>query len=392
MRRTRTSRTTTTAATAALLLATAACSSVYSGGPAPTDGLPDTVQVVSLNPTTGVVAFVGDSANKGYQLAVDQINAEDFLEGTRIELDLVDTKSEPQTAAREMTKVTVGGDVSAVFGSVSSNEALAMSPLAERSELPVIYTQAGSDGVLNSDYTWRATPLMREYYPALSRYIGETGARSIGILYSEANPTVQDIGTNTLPAMAEELGIEVTGSVGTQATTQDFSAPINQVLAGDPDLVAVLLVGAANPTAMTQLRQAGYDGPVLGNAGASGGSLDPAGEDGVGMVWASNFHHQMEAASSQAFVAAYREEYGEDPLAYAAEAYDAAWFLARALKEAGSADRISVKDGMLAVADQPVDGALGEQISWTDRQIVTPGVVVEYSPDGEALVYEASAG
>lgn len=392
MRRTRTSRTTTTAATAALLLATAACSSVYSGGPAPTDGLPDTVQVVSLNPTTGVVAFVGDAANKGYQLAVDQINEQDFLEGSRIELELVDTKSEPQTAAQEMTKVTVGGDVSAVFGSVSSNEALAMSPLAERSELPVIYTQAGSDGVLNSDYTWRATPLMREYYPALGQYIEETGARSLGILYSEANPTVQDIGTNTLPAMAEELGIEVTGSVGTQATTQDFSAPINQVLAGDPDLVAVLLVGAANPTAMTQLRQAGYDGPVLGNAGASGGSLDPAGEDGVGMVWASNFHHQMEAASSQAFVAAYREEYGEDPLAYAAEAYDAAWFLARALKEAGSADRISVKDGMLAVADQPVDGALGEQISWTDRQIVTPGVVVEYSPDGEALVYEASAG
>lgn len=391
MRRTRTSRTTITAAAATLLLATAACSSVYSGGPAPSDGLPDVVEVVSLNPTTGVVAFVGDAANKGYQLAVDQINEQDFLEGSRIELELVDTKSEPQTAAQEMTKVTVGGDVSAVFGSVSSNEALAMSPLAERSELPVIYTQAGSDGVLNSDYTWRATPLMREYYPALSRYIEETGARSLGILYSEANPTVQDIGTNTLPAMAEELGIEVTGSVGTQATTQDFAAPINQVLAGDPDLVAVLLVGAANPTAMTQLRQAGYDGPVLGNAGASGGSLDPAGEDGVGMVWASNFHHQMEAASSQAFVAAYREEYGEDPLAYAAEAYDAAWFLARALKEAGSADRISVKDGMLAVADQPVDGALGEQISWTDRQIVTPGVVVEYSPDGEALVYEASA-
>ena len=391
MRRTRTSRTTITAAAATLLLATAACSSVYSGGPAPSDGLPDVVEVVSLNPTTGVVAFVGDAANKGYQLAVDQINEQDFLEGSRIELELVDTKSEPQTAAQEMTKVTVGGDVSAVFGSVSSNEALAMSPLAERSELPVIYTQAGSDGVLNSDYTWRATPLMREYYPALSRYIEETGARSLGILDSEANPTVQDIGTNTLPAMAEELGIEVTGSVGTQATTQDFSAPINQVLAGDPDLVAVLLVGAANPTAMTQLRQAGYDGPVLGNAGASGGSLDPAGEDGVGMVWASNFHHQMEAASSQAFVAAYREEYGEDPLAYAAEAYDAAWFLARALKEAGSADRISVKDGMLAVADQPVDGALGEQISWTDRQIVTPGVVVEYSPDGEALVYEASA-
>lgn len=373
----------------ASVLGLSACGSVSGGGgPQASDELPDTIKVVSINPTTGVVAFAGEAANKGYELAIKEINEQDYLEGTTIEIDYVDTKSEPQTAAQEMTKATAGGEVSAVFGSVSSNEAVAMSPLAEQRQMPTIYTQAGSDGVVVGDYTYRATPLMREYYPLLKQYIEETGAQSLGIIYTEATPTLQDIGSNTLPAMAEELGIEITASVGTQATTQDFSAPISQVLGSEPDLVSVLLVGAANPTAMTQLRQAGYDGPVLGNSGASAGNLDPAGEDGNGMVWAADFNYQMSATSSQEFVEAYNEEFGEDPLNYAAEAYDAAWFLARSLKEAQSADRESVKDAMATVAEESFDGALGEGLTWVDNDLQVPGVVIEYSTDGEILLYE----
>jgi len=345
---------------------------------------------VSINPTTGVVAFAGESANKGYALAVKEINETDFLEGSEIEIEYVDTKSEPQTAAQEMTKVTAKGEASAVFGSVSSNEAVAMSPLAEQSKMPVIYTQAGSDGVVTGDYTWRATPLMREYYPLLKQYIEETGAETLGIVYTEATPTLQDIGTNTLPGLAEELGIEVVASVGTQATTQDFSAPISQVLGAEPDLVSVLLVGAANPTAMTQLRQAGYDGPVLGNSGASAGNLDQAGDAGEGMVWPTDFNAAMTAESSQEFTEAYRAEYGEDPLNYAAEAYDAAWFLAKSLKEAQSADRESVKDAMHSVAEEPFDGALGAGLTWVDQDLQVPGVVIEYTTEGEVLLYEGT--
>jgi branched-chain amino acid transport system substrate-binding protein len=375
----------------AALLTLAACGESGGGaGPAATDGLPETINVVSINPTTGVVAFAGEAANKGYELAVKEINDTDFLEGSKINLEFKDTKSEPQTAAQEMTQATAGGDITAVFGSVSSNEAVAMSPLAEQKKMPTIYTQAGSDGVVVGEYTWRATPLMREYYTNLSSFIKDTGAKSLGIIYTEATPTLQDIGKNTLPGMAEDLGIKVTASVGTQATTQDFSAPISQVLGTKPDLVAVLLVGASNPTAMTQLRQAGYDGPVLGNSGASAGNLDPAGDDATGMVWPADFNYQMSAPSSQKFVKAYQDEYDENPTNYAAEAYDAAWFLARALKEAGSADRESVKDAMLKLEPEPFDGALGADLKWEDQDLIVPGVVVEYRDGKEHLLYEGT--
>lgn len=382
------------------LFALAACSSGgTSGGTAgggatsggATENLPATISVVSTNPTTGTVAFAGNAANKGYDLAVKEINDTKFLGSTTLTLQNVDTKSTAATAAQVATTAIADKSVAAIFGSVSSNEAVAESPLAQKAGMPIIYTQAGSDGVVIGDFTYRATPLMREYYPIVKKYIQGKGYKSVGILYTQATPTLSDIGSKTLPAIAQELGMTVTGSVGVAGTTQDFSAPISQVLAGKPDVVSILLVGASNPTAMKALRQAGYTGDVLGNSGASAGNLKPAAADGAGMVWPVDFNYQMAAPSSQKFVKAYgAANAGETPLNYAAEAYDAAWFLAKSIKLAGSADRAKIKDAMAVVAKEKFDGALGTGLTWKDRDLQVPGVMIRWNGTGEDLLYEAA--
>jgi len=372
------------------LLSTAACGG-SAGGNSGGAGLPDTIKIVSVNPTTGVVAFAGAAANEGYKLAIKEINASDLLGGSKIELSFADTKSEPQTAAQETSSAIADKKVVAIFGSVSSGEAVAMSPLLQKQGLPVVYTQAGSEGVVVGDYTYRATPLMSSYYPLVEKWLKEGGYKSVGVMYTQVTPTLVEVGSKTLPTIAGDLGIDVTASVATPATTQDFSAPISQILKTKPDLVSALEVGASNVTVMTQLRQAGYSGKVLGNSGASAGNLKPAGKDGAGMVWPADFNYQQTAASSQKFVKAYKAEYGEDPLNYAAEAYDAAWFLARSIAAAGSDKRSAVKDAMAGVAAKPMDGALGEGLTWKDNTIKVPGVVIEWNGTAEDLLYEASA-
>ena len=267
-----------------------------------------------------------------------------------------------------------------------------MSPLVQQAGLPTIYTQAGSDGVVVGDATYRATPLMRTYYSLVKKYVQEKGWKSVGIIHTAAAPTLVDIGTKALPAIATELGMTVTTTVAVQGTTQDFAAPISQVLASKPDGVAILLVGAQNPTAMKQLRQAGYTGDVLGNSGASAGNLKPAGADGAGMVWPVDFNFQQKAEASQKFVKAYQAaNSGENPLNYAAEAYDAAWFLAKSIKAAGSADRAKIKAAMATVASEKFDGALGNGLTWKDRDIVVPGVMIRWDGTGDVLLYEGSA-
>jgi len=375
----------TTAALLAGLTALTACGS-SSNSSASAKGLPDQIKLVAINPMTGPAAFAGLAANKGYELAIKEINDSDLLGGSKLKLEEVDTKGEAQEAASKLTTAISDKSIPAVFGSVLSQDALAMSPIAQKSQMPIMYTQAGSDGVVIGDYTWRATPLMGTYYSVIKKFIADNGYKSTGIIYTSVSPTLTDVATKTIP----ELGMKITKTIATSATTQDFAAPVQQILATKPDVVTVLLQGAANPSTMTALRQAGYTGKVLGNSAASAGNLDPAGAAGVGMVWPVDFNYEQKAASSQKFVAAYKAAYGEDPLNYAAEAYDAAYFVARAIAAADSTDRAAVKDAMVAESKKSFDGALGEGLTWKDGTIVLDGVVVEHTADGEKLLYEGS--
>jgi branched-chain amino acid transport system substrate-binding protein len=376
--------------TAGLLLSVAACgggsgSSSSGSGGSGGGSLPATIKVAGIEPETGPAAFAGLSAEKGYKLAISQINDQKFLGGsTKMEVNFTDTKGEIPTAASAVSTAIADKTVAAAFGSVSSQEAVAQSPLAQQAGLPIIYTQAGSEGVVVGDYTYRATPLMSTYYKVLQDYVKQNGWKTVGVIYT-STPTLVEVGTKSIPA----LGLDVVASVNTTPTTQDFSPAIQQVLAKKPDVVSILQVGASNPTAMTQLRQAGYSGPVLGNSGASAGNLKPAGEAGKGMVWAVDFHREQTAASSQDFVKAYKAEYNEDPLNYAAEAFDAAWFLARSIKEAGSADRAKIKDGMAKVAAKPFTGALGKDLEWKDRTIQVGGAAVMWDGTTDKLLYAA---
>jgi branched-chain amino acid transport system substrate-binding protein len=378
--------------TAGLLLSVAACgggsSSSGSSGSASGGSLPSTIKVAGTEPETGPAAFAGLAAEKGYKLAVKQINSQHFLgKSTTMDVTFTDTKGSIPTAASNVSAALADKTVSAVFGSVSSQEAVAQAPIAQKGGLPIVFTQAGSDGVVIGNFTYRATPLMSSYYPLLKKYVQQNNWKTVGVIYTNAAPTLVQVATESL----SKLGLNVTKSVATTATTQDFSPAIQQVLASKPDVVSILQVGAANPTAMTQLRQAGYTGPVLGNSGASAGNLKPAGQSGADMVWATDFNYQQTASSSQKFVSDYKAEYNDNPLQYAAEAYDAAWFLARSIKDAGSADRAKIATGMAAEAKKKMNGALGENLTWKNGTIQVPGSAIQWTGTDEKLLYSATS-
>ncbi|GAA1853455.1 ABC transporter substrate-binding protein [Pseudonocardia ailaonensis] len=368
------------------LLTLAACGS-GGGGTSADGGLPQTIRIVSVNPETGPTSFAGLGAEEGYKVATKEINDTRFFGDSTLSVTYEDDKGEPVTAANKLSAAVSDRSVPAVFGSIATPSALAMSPIAQKAGLPIIYTQAGSDGVVVGDYTWRATPLMISFYPIMKKFVAEQGWKSLGIIYTTSSPTLIKIGSTVLPDLAKELGISVVGSVGTTPTTQDFSAPIAQILGAKPDGVAVIQTGASNVTAMTQLRQAGYTGPVLGNSGAGAGNLTPAGANGAGMVWPTDFSSLVSSPGSEKFSGLYRQMFGKEPTNYAAEAYDAAWFVARAIKAAGSTDRAKVKDAMVAAGKEPMSGALGDQLRWVDGTLQAPGVVVEWTGTAEKLLY-----
>src|SRR4051795_12121055 len=95
--------------------------------------LPSTIKVVGSEPETGPAAFAGLAAEKGYKLAIKQINEQKFLgKNTTLEATFQDTKGQIPTAAATVSSTLADKSVSAMFGSVSSQEAVAQSPIAQK--------------------------------------------------------------------------------------------------------------------------------------------------------------------------------------------------------------------------------------------------------------------
>ncbi len=103
-------------------------------------------------------------------------------------------------------------------------------------------------------------------------------------------------------------------------------------------------------------------------------------------MWPSNFSARSEAPSTQEFVEAYKAKYdGEIPNNYAAEGYDATWLLARGIKEANSADRVAIQEGIAKVAQEGFDGAQGP-LTFEGNDVRVEGVLASWDGSEEIVI------
>jgi branched-chain amino acid transport system substrate-binding protein len=380
-----------------LALALAACSSPggdsdSSGGEAASGGggLPDTIKIMDINGLTGPVAFAGSNAAKGTSLAVEQIEADGLLGDTTIEIDSKDAAADPQQAASFASQAIADPSYAAILGPSASAQSAAVSPIVQQAGIPTVYVQSGSDGVIVGDFTYRLTPPAASYYDIVGDYIDEQGIKTASILFNAGNPTLAQLGQETVPALLEDKNVETLGEAGVEVTAQDFTTSASQIAGDAPDAAFLLLTGPQYPVAIGQLKQAGFTGEIIGFSAMGAGNLTSAGQAAAGAVWPTNFTAEQTDESSVAFLEAYEEKYdGEVPNNYAAEAYDRMWFLARAIAEADSADRAAIKDGLAAIADEGFDGAQGH-VTFEDGDARVPGVLVRWDGSKEVVVESGS--
>ena len=371
----------------ALVLTAAACSG--GGGGATASGeMPSEITLFSVTDKTGNVSFAGTNQLKGIELAVAEINDQKYLGDSTVTLESRDTAGEAQTAASLVTEATVNPQVAAILGTVTSAQSIAVAPLAQAAKVPIVFTQSGSEGTLVGEYTYRATAPMTTYYDQAGEYLEGEGVATLGILYNSANPTLTELSERTIPEMADEFGFAVTSTSGVQNTTQDFTAPIAKILADNPDGIAIMMNGAQNATAVGQLRQSGFDGTLITHTGSGAGNLTPAGPAAAGMTWPTDFTYHGTNAATQKFVEAYRAKYdGENPNNYAAEGYDAAWMIARAIDKSGGASREDIQSGLQQLVSEGFTGAEGE-ITFDGNDMRVKGALVQWNGTEEVLLSE----
>ena len=98
------------------------------------------IRIGYLPALTGPSSSTGIGINRGFELAVKELNAAGGINGRQLELVVRDTQSDPTKAVNGAAELAHGVKVSVVFGPLNSGESLAVVPLLAKANIPQLHS------------------------------------------------------------------------------------------------------------------------------------------------------------------------------------------------------------------------------------------------------------
>jgi branched-chain amino acid transport system substrate-binding protein len=324
------------------------------------------VPVAVILPLTGQYATYGVAIEKGIKLAYEELKEEKHLAVKIDGFKVRDTKSELDRVVLWTEKEIDGGAV-AIIGGVTTAEAKAMIPIADKKGVLLLSPSASSPElsgisknffrVWPSDQT-EATKLAQSAY-------GELGAKTLVVVAGE-DPYSKGA-EKVFKAAYTAAGGQILETIEYPASSRDLSGVAVRVSELQPQGVFVADYADGAARFIGDLRKRQFPGRVLTtSAFATSASVERLGADAQGVILAQTaFDLNSTDEDVKTFVASFKTAYGEVPDIYAAYGYDAM----RALSHAAQGRQITSADliaGLRSDAFKSYEGITGP-ISFDDK-------------------------
>ncbi|MDQ0272463.1 ABC transporter substrate-binding protein [Cytobacillus purgationiresistens] len=340
------------------------------------------VGVVSF--ITGSGAAYGEAIKGGLELAKEEINEKGDVELNLIFEDSAGKQDQALTAAQKLIN---SDNVTAIIGPTLSTEMNVVGPEADLSGVPIIGTSTTAEGIPQiGDYVFRnSIPEALAIPASMEKAIEKYDAKKVALIYGNDDVFTKS-GFDTMKATAEKMGLEILTTETFQKGQSDYNAQLTKIKSYKPDLILASALYNEGAVIMDQARKMGIDVPFVGGNGFNSPEvIKIAGDSSDGLIVATPWYGEKEDPKVQGFVKKFKEKYGNDPDQFAAQAYDALYILADAIKNAGEADRDKVRDALAETKD--FEGILGN-FSFDEEGDVIMDPTVLVIEDGEFVVFE----
>ena len=313
---------------------------------------------------SGPASQYGQSIKNGFQLAVEEINANGGVKGNKLSLQLEDEQGKKEQAIDVFKKLIFQDKVLMVFGPTLSNSAQAADPIAQAAKVVAFGTSNTADGITSiGDYVFRNSVTEADVLPETLRVaIKQAKIGKVAVLYGNDDVFTKS-GYDAFKRALETLKVPVTTTETFAKGDVDFKAQLTKIKASGADAIVLSALIAEGAPIMVQARQLGIDLPVIGGNGMNSVKIfDLAKEKSdnlwVGSPWALG----NQTKENQHFVVAYTQKYKSAPDQFGAQAYDAMNIVALALgkiKLSGNleADRKALRDALPTVTHTGATGA-----------------------------------
>lgn len=330
----------------------AACKETPAPAEAPAGG-PVIGAALSL---TGPAASYGTSQRAGLLAAVDELGAS----GLKLDLRIEDDASKKEQGITVFQKFINRDKVSAILGPTLSNTASAADPLAQQAGVPVLaISNTAVSGITDiGDRIWRDSLTEAQVIPgAFKKAQEKLNFKTAAVLYGNDDVFTKagyDVMVKTLGA----LGVQIVATQTFAKSDRDHQAQLTALVANKPDVLVVSALADNAASIVSQARQLGWSGAILGGNGFNSPAfIKNAGAAAEGVYVGSSWNSTSAAPANQRFLEVMKKR-NVSPDQFTAQAYTGVLILAEAIKQAGGkSGRDDLAAGLAKVKD--LDTPLG---------------------------------
>ena len=332
----------------AMVVSLAACGS--SGNKSGGSSDSDTFKIGGIGPTTGDAAIYGTAVKNGIQLAVDEINAAGGINGKQIEYKFEDDQADSEKSVNAYNTLKDWG-MQALIGTTTSTPCTAVVEETHSDNMFQLTPSATAVDSIQYDNAFRMCFSDPNQGSASADYIAENKlATKVAIIYNSSDTYSSGI-YQTFATEAKAKGLDVVAAEAFTADNKtDFSVQIQKAKDAGAELVFLPIYYQEASLILAQANKAGFTPKWFGCDGMDG-ILDLDGFDASlaeDLMFLTPFTANATDEATQKFVADYKEAFGDTPIQFAADAYDAVYAVkAAAEKEDVKAE---LKDGYLTVS------------------------------------------
>jgi branched-chain amino acid transport system substrate-binding protein len=326
-------------------------------------------------------------------MAVEKINAAGGVLGKKIEVIAYDNRADRLEAVNVAKRLVEQDKVVAIIGPAQSGVTNAIREVNNAAKVPVVATTATNPKVTVNDdgttvpYTFRVCFIDPFQGTVAAQFaLKDLGAKTAAILYDVGDEYSQFLGKYFVEAF-EKGGGTITANEAFRSGELDFRAQLGKIKGGKPDVLFIPTMQKEAALAAKQARDLGITSTFLGGDGwASPDLIDLAGPaiEGAYLVNIA----ALEDPAIQEFIKEYKATYNAEPvLPNPLMAYDAALWLADAIKRAGSTDGTKLKEAMEQTKDLQVLTGLLTIDPATHNPLNKPATIQQVKAEEKKFIY-----
>ena len=307
------------------------------------------IRIGELNSYKTFPAFL-EPYRKGWQLALEQINAAGGVNGRPLQVISREDGGNPGDAVRVAEELIARDNVVMLMGTFASHVGLAVSNLAAHRRIPFLAAEPLTDKIVWEDgnrYTFRLRPSTYMQVAMLVPEAAKLGKKRWGLVIPNYEYGQSAAASFRKLLAAAQPGVEFVAEQAPPLGKIDAGAVVQALADAHPDAIFSALFGADLQKFVREgnLRGLFRDRPVVDLLGGEPEYLDTLKEETPEGWWVTGYPwDQLQTREHRDFLEAYRARWNDYPRLGSVVGYSALYSVADALQAAGGTDPERIVD------------------------------------------------